>query len=147
MKKIILVVIVAVAIVIGVPAAVYAYDYVNEYEVDVGFTISSSELGVVSITDMTYSSRMMDWWSFWDTLKGHSAADRSDFYLVFVEITGGSGNSVTENQYVEVSVGTSKDLSYTLFEVKPGSSNLRIYVQSMLTQSIVLDQSYDVTIG
>jgi hypothetical protein len=148
MKKFWFVIIAGVAIMIGLPAMVYAIDYQGEYEGNVSFTISSSELGVVDVTEVQSSFKSMDIFSFWDTFKGHSAADRSDFYLVFVEIVHlTSGNTVTENQYLEVPVGESRLMSFTLFELSPGASNLRIYVQSMLTQSIILDQSTSTTVG
>lgn len=148
MKKTTLIVVILVAAIFVVPAGVYAFDYLNEYEVNVNFSISSSELGVVDVTEVEVNTQLMDWLSFWDTLKGHSAADKSDYYLVFVEITqDSSGESVTDNQYLEVEVGASVDLSFTLFEVEPGDSTLRIYVQAMLTQSIVFDVSSDIQVG
>lgn len=148
MKKMTMILIGIVAVVIAFPAGVYAFDYLNEYEANVTFTVSSSAIGIVDVTDISASTKLMDWLSFWDTLKGHSTADRSDYYLVFVEITqDSSGETVTESQYVEVAVGSSVDMSFTLFEVEPGDSTLRIYVQSMLTQSIIFDHSVDLQVG
>ena len=148
MKKFILLIIVAVVLVIAVPVGAYYMNYVNEYEVDVSFDISSSELGSVDVTNMEYTSDSMGWFTWFDTLKGHSTYDRSDYYLVFVTVTqDASGYSVTETEYLEVPVGESKELTISVFEARPGDSTIRIYVESKLTLGIVFDQSYDVTIG
>ena len=148
MKKIILLIIIGVVLIIGVPVGAYYMNYVNEYEVNVTMDISSNELGSVDVTNMDYTSKSMGWFSWFDTLKGHSTYDRSDYYLVFVTITqDASGYSATETKYLEVPVGESKSIDITVFEVKPGESTIRIYVESKLTMGIVFDQSYDVSIG
>lgn len=148
MKKLTWLIAIGVAAVFVVPAVVYAFDYANEYQVDVSITATSNELGVVDVTNVDTSVSEMGYWTFWDTFASHSAPDRSDYYTVYVEVTQDtSGATVTETEYLEVQVGASMDLSFTLYEVQPGDSTLRVYVHSMLTQSIVFDQSFDLLVG
>lgn len=138
---------IGVVAVIALPMLVYAFDYTNEYEVDVSFTISSSALGTVDITNVETDATEMGYFTFWDTLRGHSSS-QGELYLVYVEIAqDGSDYAVTEAQLNGVAVGETEEMSMKLFEVKPGDSTLRIYVHSKLTDSIVFDQSYDVLIG
>ena len=147
MKKWTWIIVIAIAAIFVVPMVVYAFDYTNEYEVDVSFTISSSALGTVDITNVETEATAMGYMTFWDTLRGHSSS-QGELYLVYVEIAqDGSDYLVTEAQLNGVAVGESDEMSFKLFEVKPGDSTLRIYVHSKLTDSIVFDQSYDVLIG
>ena len=149
MKKVTWILALAVVGIIAVPSVVYAVDYLDEYEVTVNLSASSEALGVIYITELETSVEPMDWLSFWDVLKGHSTGeDREDYYFIGIEITqDSSGEVATGGERIVLAAGEAIDLSMIVFEVSPGDSTLRIYVDSLFTGGIIYDQSSNIVVG
>ena len=145
-----------VAVVIGVAAAfiipyfVYATDYAGEYSVTVKFDVTSPVSYEATVTEVEITSEPMTTMSFWDVLlKGHPPMDEAANYTAFVTLNQ-TGDVTTQTSTLIV-IPFHEDeptpASFTFYEMKPGETTVRIYIQHTYLDTITFDQTWTVMVG
>jgi hypothetical protein len=140
-KKLYAAIAVVLVIVIGVPYAVYAFDYAGNYNVQVAFTANVDLTSAFSVSAMTVSCEPTEAWDFWDILKGHGTDRPDNGYQVYLEITRSSllvGYGITafrldDSQSIEVTIRA--------LDVPPGEAQVRLYIEDVMTSTIVYDRT------
>ena len=142
-----------IGLVLGVAAAfvipyyVYATDYAGEYKVTVEFDISSMVMYEADVTEVQTDSELMNTMSFWDVLlKGHPPMDEVANFTVFVSLNQ-TGGLVTQTAMIIVPYLGTESMSFTFFEMKPGETDMRIYVQHTYLDTITFDKTWTVMVG
>ena len=140
-------VIVAVGLLFGIPYFVYATDYKGEYKVDVSFTVSSPALYEADVTEVEHQSESMEAMSFWSVLlRGHS--EETANFTAYVSLNQ-SGVVTTQSKAALLYPFdyNTVDMSFTFYEMKPGETTLRIYVQHTYLNTIVYDNSWTIMVS
>ena len=138
---------VAVVLLIGVPYAVYALEYRGNYNVTVSFTASSEILGELTITEVSITSEPTDVMQLWDQLKSHNLDERGYGYQIYLEITVTGQLIGTGITAMLVNAGETQDQTVTALNVRPGEASVRIYIEDILLDNIVYDQTFEEVIG
>ena len=138
----------------ALPYLVYATDYAGEYEVDVTFNVLSPEMYEVDVTEVNTESSPMNTMSFWDVLlKGSPGEGYYMNFTAFVTLNQ-SGVISTQSQAIIVPsyivYGPDAEparMTFKFFEMQPGETTVRIYVQHTYLETIAFDNTWTVMVG
>lgn len=150
-----------VALVVGIvgvafalPYLVYAMDYAGEYEVDVTFKVLSPAVYEVDVTEVVAESSPMNTMSFWDVLLKGSPGE--GYYMNFTAFVSLNQSGVISTQSQAIIVPSyivygpdaePAQMTFKFYEMQPGETTMRIYVQHTYLKTIAFDQSWAVMVG
>ena len=145
MKRMKLVIIGVIVAIIAVPLAVYAAFYAGDRVVTVSFDVELVEVGEVCVSNLDVESEAMGLFSWYDTLRGH-APSRVDLYGIFVSLNQ-SGDVQTLGDGYTLIVDEPQSFEFKFYEMRPGETTLRIYIEYGYADAVVYDYTWTVNVG